>query len=211
MIEHVTPTPVVTHIEELLEPPVPHVQAQNFEVVNVISQERLSERSSAPVPVVHATPAPAVKYVAPAPVTEYVTPLRALGFTNVVNLHVSLTTDDEIVDVPAPEIVEEILEVLPALVQAVHAAPARVIEHAAPMPLDEYDASMMQILESFHHSVKQIGDVPDLASTDHHSASASSALREAQETMTERAAAEFFAEEEAKPATKKAQQRKHKR
>ena len=154
VIGNVTPTPVVTRIEELLEPPVLYFQVQNFEVVKVISQERLSERSIAPVPVVYATPALAVEYVAPALVTEYVTPLRALGFTNVVNPHVSLTaveasaphvmetlpslnvpvpqpmeesvevtqlvpqeptlqrTDEQIVDVTANEIVEEILEVL---------------------------------------------------------------------------------------------------
>ena len=88
--------------------------------------------------------------------------------------------NEQIVDVPASEIFEEILEVLPVLVQAVHAAPARVIEHVVLLTLHEYDASMMQILESFHHSVKQIADVPALASMDHHSASASSALREAQ-------------------------------
>ena len=71
-------------------------------MVKLVSQERLSERSIAPVPVVHGTPALAVEYVAPALVTEYVTPLPALGFTNVVNPHVSLTA----VEASAPHVME---------------------------------------------------------------------------------------------------------
>ena len=59
--------------------------------------------------------------------------------------------------------------------QIVDAAPARVIEHAAPMPLDVYDATLMGTLDDFHQAMKQIPDLPPRPSTLGQSASVSSA------------------------------------
>ena len=59
--------------------------------------------------------------------------------------------------------------------QNVDAAPARVLEQLAPMPLDAYDAALMGILDDFHQAVKQLLEVPPRPSVVEHSAPASSA------------------------------------
>ena len=75
-----------------------------------------------------------------------------------------------------------------------------------PVPTDVYHSSMMEIFDAFHQSRKQIADVPALASMVEHSASASSALRETQKTLADRATAELAEEAVVKPAAKKGQE-----
>ena len=100
------------------------------------------------------------------------------------------------------------------------------------IPLNVYDASMMQVLDAVHQSVNQIPDVLVFDSMVEHNASSSSACaapapvddwsmmsrrrlqldRKAQEALADRAAAELLAEEAAdKPAATMAKKGKHKR
>ena len=46
-----------------------------------------------------------------------------------------------------------------------YAPPSRVIEHEAPISANDYHASMLDIIETFHQPVGQIPDVPTLASS----------------------------------------------
>ena len=90
-----------------------------------------------------------------------------------------------------------------------YAPPSRVIEHEAPISANDYHASMLDIIETFHQPVGQIPDVPTLASSS--SACAAPAPgdrlqldREAQELLAHRAAAELLAEDAAgSPIAKK--------
>ena len=108
-----------------------------------------------PDPVIeYAAPASAVTYAALAPVIECIAPAPAVEATHLVSQeHVQQYAVEQIVD----------------------AAPARVIEHAAPMPLDVYEATLMGILDDFHQAMKQIPDLPPRPSTLEQSASVSSA------------------------------------
>ena len=96
-----------------------------------------------------------------------------------------------------------------ASAQAAHAAPARAIEHVAPISVDDCHISMLHVVESFQHSVRQIADVLALATMTEHSSSSSSALRQDQEAHAERAAEHLLREDyaAAKPA-KKAKKKK---
>ena len=58
-VECVAPAPVITNIEQLMEPLLLHIQEQSFEVAKIIPQERVSVRSivqKVDVPVPPSTP-----------------------------------------------------------------------------------------------------------------------------------------------------------
>ena len=82
-----------------------------------------------PDPVVAYAPASAVTYAALAPVVDCIGPAPAAEATHLVShAHDQQCTVEQIVD----------------------PASLRVIEHVAPMPLDVYEASLMEILDDHH-------------------------------------------------------------
>ena len=99
-------------------------------------------------------PAPAVSDAALAPVVDCTAPAPAVETTHLLSHE---------------RILHHTVE------QNVDVAPARVLEHLAPRPLDAYDAALMGILDDFHQAVKRLLEVPPHPSVVEHSASASSA------------------------------------
>ena len=160
-------------------------------------------------PVIEAPPV-VVEYVQPDPVIEYAAPASAVTYAALVPVIESIASAPAL---KATHLVSQEHVQQYAVKQIVDAAPARVIEHAAPMPLDVYDATLMEILDDFHQAMKQIPDLPPRPSTLEQSASFSSACAAPIPVDDwEGAAEELVRQEEleTKSAAKKAKQGKHK-
>ena len=175
---HLVPQePVLQRTDEhIIDVRVPETIEKTVEVERSTPQKHISERIEesdvvyVPIPQIVNEIVPAatcgalarvLEHMAAAPVDVSIAPTQAVD-----------ARPDQSIDHVAPISLNKNT----ALPPPVDTTPAPVIEYVAPVSLDEYDASMLKIIESFHHAVKQIADVPAPASVAQHSAQSAQRL-----------------------------------